>query len=208
MRFKFLVICLIALSTASSAQETIAGSQEPITEFEVIIGGKVYSFKEGEIKTLDTVLTKPSISIKLAENRKFDNGAVAFQYPRHLGFEFQKAEGYKGWTFSGNNMVVMFFEFDAKVPIDDFVDEMVNKFGNNNCRQEKFQKELGHKICDGVKLNVTLVGQQLTLDFYELILKDGKSRFLAFQESLGEEGVSTDEFKKGFKIINATILYN
>ena len=208
MRFKFLLICLIVLSTGSSAQEITVGSKEPITEFEVNIGGKVYLFKEGEIKKLDTVLSKPSISIKLADYKKFDNGAVSFQYPRHLSFEFEKDAGYKGWTLSGNNMVVMFFEFDAKVAMDDLLVEMVNKFGKENCKQEVFRKELGHKICEGVQLHVTLVGQQLSLGFYELVLKDGKSRFIAFQESLGEEGISTDEFKAGFKIINATIFYN
>jgi hypothetical protein len=101
----------------------------------------------------------------------------------------------------------MIFEIDAKTSLDALVEEMVNKFGKQNCMVEDFQKELGNKSCNGKRLKVTLVGQALNLDFYEIVLADEKSRFICFQDSKKESGSSTEEYKKGFITIDSTIAY-
>jgi hypothetical protein len=199
---------LLFIYLNSCAQEIkINSSQEPKSTFEISISGKSYLIKEGEELRLDTTLSKPLITIKLADYKKFDNSSISFDYPGYFSFEYEQDSGYKNWTFTGNNIVVMVFEIDVKTSLDALVEEMVSKFGKQNCRIENFQKELGNKSWNGKKLKVTLAEQTLSLDFYEITLADGKSRFIAFQDSKKENGSSTEEYKKGFITINSTIAY-
>ena len=101
----------------------------------------------------------------------------------------------------------MYFEIDAKTELDDFVNEMVNQFGKKNCKVEKTQINIGGKNLIGKRINVSLVGQNLTLDFLEIKISDFKSRFIAFQDSKNEDGSSSSESMKTIKMIDQTIEY-
>ncbi|CAN5872214.1 hypothetical protein BH11BAC4_BH11BAC4_04660 [soil metagenome] len=197
------LVLLIAISSTGQSQDS-KGSAEPKSTFEVKISGKTIQLSEDEVLAMDTTLVNPVISIKLSEYKKFDNGSMSFQYPRNLSFEFEQDFGYKNWTFSGNSLVVLVFELDAKTTVTTLVDEMVKKFGKKNCSIEDFEKELGHKKWTGKRLNVSLAGQKLRLDCFEIKLDDFKSRFIYFQDSL-EAGANSAEYLRGFNIIDSTI---
>ncbi len=178
---------------------------EPKSIFEVNVNGKKYQISEDEELKIDALL-KPTISIKLSEYKNFDNSSISFRYPGHLSFEFEQDFGYKNWTFSGNSLVVILFELDAKTSLTTLIDETVKKFGKENCVVEDFQKELGHRKWNSKKINVSLVGQKLELTYYEIILNDFKSRFIYFQDSMQDDMNST-EYKQGFNIIDSTLIF-
>lgn len=101
----------------------------------------------------------------------------------------------------------MLFEFNEKVPFDVYVDELESKFGKENCNIKPFQKNLGGKQCSGKNLEVSLAGQRLDMELYDIVLNDGKSRFLYFQNALKDDGSSTEEYTKGFTMVNSTLLF-
>jgi hypothetical protein len=201
---KRLIITASLISCLSGYAQQPGNNTEPKATFDVLINGRAYQVSENEQLVLDTTLSKPRISIRLADYKKFDNSSLSFDYPRHLSFEFLRDTGYENWTFSGNSLVIMLFELDGKTPLSSLVDEMVKKFGKKNCSVEDFQKELGHKKWNGKKLTVTLAGQKLILDCYEISLNDSKSRFIYFQDSIDQDSHS-QEYDEGFKIIDSTI---
>jgi len=203
----FTSILTFVLSCEGQTQDLKNTSNtEPRSGFEVNINGKIYKALENEEFTIDTLLLKPKITIKLSANKKFDNSSISFEYPRNLSFEFTQDFGYKNWTLSGNSLVVLVFEIDAKTQLTNLVNEMISKFGKENCVVEDFQNQLGSKKCNGKRINVSLAGQKLVLECYEIKLDDFKSRFIYFQDTL-EDNVHSKEFSDGFKVIGSTIIF-
>ncbi|MEP6845357.1 MAG: hypothetical protein ABI861_05115 [Panacibacter sp.] len=208
MKFLYPAIFILGITVNSAAQENnIKSSKEPKSSFELKINGKIYLIKEEEELKLDTILSNPSISIKLSDFKKFDNSHISFQYQRHLSFEYEEDEGYKNWTLSGNNIVVLMFEFDVDVPFSEFIGEMVTKFGKENSSVVDFKKQLGGKDFNGKKLSVSIAGQKLDLDFYEIKLGDNKSRYIEFQNTLDDNNSSSEEYLTVFNKINSTIVF-
>lgn len=178
---------------------------EPKSTFVLTINGKQYEVAEGEELNLDTML-RPRISIKLSEMKKFENSTFSFQYPRNLSYEFSQDFGYKNWTLTGNSVIVLMFELDAKTTVAELVEEMTKKFGRKNCRIENFQKKVGGRNLEGQKMYITLAGQKLTMECLEIKSSDFKSRFIYFQDSIEDDKNST-EYDKVTSIINSSIIY-
>jgi hypothetical protein len=203
----FLILTFWVLSVyAQQAKDST--EREPKNSFEVFINGKRYKVVEGEVLTLDTTLSKPSISIRLSDRKKFETPSLSFEYPKHLSFEYEKNPGIKTWTLTGNSLVVMLFEFEDKTPLDTLTDALAEKFGKKNCVAENFKKELGHQLLNGKRLHVTLAGTKLNLDFYEFNSEDSKTHFISFQDTLKDDGDFSDEFNLGFQLINNSIRFS
>jgi len=195
-------------SAFTTAQTSSPPAQEPKSGFILNINGKEYTISEGDELKLDNPIDHPVISVKLSEFKTFDNGSVVFNYPAYYSFEFDQDFGYKNWTLNGKNYIVMFFELDAQTPLDDLIEGMVKKFGKSNCKVVPVQLKLGEKQLDGKRINISLVGQKLTLDFLEIKLHDFKSRFIAFQDTKNDDGTASEESFKSFHIIDSTIKYS
>jgi hypothetical protein len=205
--FPFPLILIFSFLNANAQESKDSGAIEPKNRFEIIIDGKTYQVVEGQILTLDSTISKPSISVKLSARKKIETASLSFEYPKHLSFEYEKNPGLKTWTLSGNSLVVTLFELDAKIPLNAVTEPMVKKFGKKNCTVEDFNKELGHRLINGKRLHVKLAGTAITIDFYEIISGDAKSRFISFQGTLKDNGESTDEFNEGFQMINTSIKF-
>jgi hypothetical protein len=205
--FPFSLMLIFSFLNASAQEAKDSGAIEPKNRFEIIINGKTYHVVEGQILTLDSTISKPSISIKLSERKKFEAASLSFEYPKHLSFEYEKDTGLRTWTLSGNSLVVTLFELDAKIPLNTLTEQMVKKFGKKNCTVEDFNKELGHRLINGKRMHVKLAGAAITIDFYEINSGDAKSRFLSIQDTIKDNGESSDEFNEGFQVINSSIKF-
>ncbi|MBK7886969.1 MAG: hypothetical protein IPJ86_06585 [Bacteroidetes bacterium] len=191
----------------SQSQESIhTGETEPESIFNVNINGVIYHLSENDELKLDTILSKPIISISLSDYKIFKSPFISFEYPQHLSYEFEQNDGYKNWTFSGNNLVILIFEIDAETTLMSLIDEMVKKFGKKNCTTEDFQKELGQKMLKGKKLYITLAEQNLLIECFEIKLNDSKSRFSYFQD-IFDENKHTQEYESGLSLITSTLLF-
>jgi hypothetical protein len=192
---------------ASAQEAKDSGAIEPKNRFELIINGKSYDAIEGQPLTLDSTVSKPSISVKLSDRKKFAASSLIFDYPRHLSFEYEKSASLKTWTLSGNKLVVTLFELDGHIPLNALIESIVTRFGKENCTVEDFKKEFGHQLTDGKRLNVKLAGTNLIMDFYALVSRDAKSRIISFQDTPKDNGDSSDEFNAGFQMIDSTMKF-
>jgi hypothetical protein len=199
------LICMLASCLPVQAQDQ-KNNTEPKSNFEVTINGKKIKIAEDEEFIIDSVLVKPTISIKLSALKKFENASISFDYPKHLTFEFEQDYGFKNWTLSGNSFTIMVFEMDAKTTLSSLTAEMVKKFGKKNCVTEDFEKELGNLKCAGKSLTVKLAGQKLLMDCYEIVLNDFKSRFIYFQDVFTDDQHSA-EYQEWFNTINSSIKF-
>jgi hypothetical protein len=205
--FPFSLLLIFSFLNARAQEAKDSGAMEPKNRFEITIDGKTYPVVEGQELKLESTLSKPSISVKLSELKKFEAASLSFEYPKHLSFEYEKDAGITTWTLNGNSLIVMLFALDAKVPLTTLVDAMVKKFGKKNCTVEDFKKELGHQLTNGKRLHVKVAGTNLIIDFYELNSGDAKSRIMSFQDTLTDNGESSDEFKAGFQMISSSIKF-
>lgn len=205
-----LILFLLAAGLFTWAQEQEPENKapaEPKTTFEISINGKKYQLAENEELKIDSVLSSLVISIKLADNKKFESSRMSFDYPKNLSYGFEENPGLKSWTLSGNNATVIVLEMDVDATLDMMMNEMVKKFGKKNCTLEKYRKELGQKMWDCQKLSVKIAGEKITMECFSIKLDDFKSRFIYFQNS-AENDIRSSEYDDVFNIINSTIRFN
>ena len=202
MKFSITLFSLFLVGNIYFAQAQSDATKEPKAGMVVTVNGKKHNISEGEEINQDG----NTISVALASSKRFNNGAISFEYPTSFGFEYEASFGYKNWTFDGNNFVIMYFEI-ASGTLDSFVDEIAGRFGKKNCKIERTSLQLGSRELEGKRINVNLMGEKLTLDLLEIKLKDGKTRIIAFQDSNDEYGNPTDEGKKTLKLIHKSITY-
>jgi len=197
--FLFLFIYVQATFSQSNSNVLL----EPKNLFKVTTETKEFNYSEGE----ELILNPPSskIKIELLNYKKFDSGTVSFHYPSNFAFESDKDYGYTNWSFDGSDVVVLYFEIDNDTKMQEYIDMMIEQFGKKNCKTEKKQIQLGGKLLSGTRINISLVGQLLSLEFYEIPLSDYKTRFIAFQDSKDEEGNNSKELADTIKIVDSTI---
>ena len=203
MKSLFTLVSLFLAGNLFFAQAQRDASKEPKAGLIVTINGKKHTVSEGETVRQNGT----SVSVKIADSRSFNNGAIAFDYPSNFGFEYDEDIGYKNWMFDGNNVVIMYFEIAQSGSLDSFVSEITNRYGRQNCKVEKKSIKLGGRELFGKRINVNLMGERLRQDFYEIPMKDGKIRLLAFQDSIDTYGNPTEEGIKTINMIGKTITY-
>lgn len=206
MRFNIIIAILTLVTSTITAQESSVGT-EPKATFILQVDDQQYIMSQGEEIMIDPISKPAKVSIRLGDSKRLETGSLAFDYPIGYGFEFEESEGYKNWTLDGNNFVIMLFQFDAKTELDDFIDLMISQFGKKNTSTTKTSMTLGDRKLDGTRLNVSLVGQQLSLDFLEIVQSDGKSRFLAFQDTKNEDGSQSAESRDTIRMIAGSVKY-
>lgn len=199
------LVCLIISVQGKSQTENSSNSKEPKATFDVTVNGKKYSATEGEEIKIDSLI-KPVISIQLANYKKFQNSAISFDYPKNLSFDYNEDYAYKNWTLTGNSVVILIFELDTKTSLSTLTEAMIKKFGKKNCTLEDIEQVVGKKKLTGQRLHVTLAGQKLNLDCFEIPSADFKSRFIYFQDSIESEEHSA-EYEKVFALLNSTFQY-
>ncbi len=205
--FPFSLILIFSFLNVRAQEATDSGAMEPKNRFEITIDGKTYPVVEGQLLKLESTLSKPSISVKLSDRKKFEAASLSFDYPKHLSFEYEKDSGVTVWTLNGNSLVITLFDIDAKVALATLVEPMVKKFGRKNCTIEDFKKDFGHQMTNGKRLHVKLAGTNMIIEFYEINSGDAKSRIMSFQDTIKDNGESSDEFKAGFQLINDSIKF-
>ncbi|MEZ5022203.1 MAG: hypothetical protein R2728_02875 [Chitinophagales bacterium] len=184
-----------------------AQTEEPKTKLILNINGVEYKIRRGEELKLDETIENPVLSISLAENKTLDAGAFVFDYPKHFNYGYDESYALKNWTLDGSDFVVMCFEMTFPTPLTDFVNEMVNQFGKKNCVVSNSEMKLGNQIIEGKRIDVSLIGQKLSIDFLEIKSADRISRFIAFQDTLDENGAATEESKFAIEVISNSIQY-
>ena len=204
----FLLSLLLLTSTIVWSQsDSIKNrySKEPETNFELIINNKKYVIVEGKELNLDTLI-RPKIVVRQSSYKNFENSSLIFEYPKHLSFEFDESVALNTWTLTGNSTVVIVFQMAGKGFLETLVTAICEKFGEKNCKIENFEKKLGPKLCKGKTLRITLVGQTLLYDCYELESSDLFSNYVFIQDSLDSLQHST-EYEKILEHINSTLKY-
>ena len=202
-----LIIVLLLCNVLSFAQNDENKKLETKSIFEVQIDSKKYMLEEGDELDINGEIKNPKISVKLLEFKKFKAGNIEFEYPSNFSFEVEKSEGYKNWTLDGNNYTIMIFDIDGETHVKDFIENMIGQFGKEKCKTKEIESSLGEKKINGIQLYVELVGQKLTIDFYQYSSSENNSKYIAFQDSLEDDGTPTIEGALTFKMINDSIKY-
>ncbi len=208
MKRNITILLLITINTFSFSQANNSSSKlETKSMFEVQINSDKYTLEEGNELSIDGKLKDPKISIKLLDVKKFNIENISFEYPSNFSFEVEKREGYKNWTLDGNNYLIMIFDIDGETQLNDFIENMISQFGEEKCKTKEIETKLGEKKLNGIQLYVELVGQKLTVDFYQYNTSENNSKYIAFQDTLDDNGQPSNESKMAFKMINRSVKF-
>lgn len=202
-----LLFLLFFCSNAWSQKEKTDIPADSAQSLILTINGKEYVVREKEKLTVTGSFNNPVITVRSPDYKKFNSGSLSFNYPKHMSVALSQSPGLKNWTFSGNDFIIMYFEIGPKTPLDAITSEIITKFGADNCKMEPIEKSFGGKLLSGQRINIVLAQQKLTQDFFQITLPDGKTRILAFQDSLSDSGHST-ESTTAMQVIDASIKYN
>jgi len=203
MKTSLVLIVGVVMILRANAQDDI----EPQPIFIIETEAETSLLTEGETFTIEASSRDTEVEVRLAPYRKFNNAALAFRYPSNFAFEYDESPGYKSWTLDGNNFVILLFEIDNQTALEDFVDEIVDQFGRENCSLQETEVPIGLKTLYGTRIMVEMAGQGLTFDFLKIPSEDGKSWFIAFQDSLNDDGSGTEEAAITLEMIDQSIVY-
>ncbi|MEM9547173.1 MAG: hypothetical protein AAGA77_14425 [Bacteroidota bacterium] len=201
------LLVLLLCNVLTHAQNTEQTELATKSMFEIQVDAQKYVVEEGSDLDLDGELKNPKISVKLLDFKKFNAGNLSFEYPGNFSFEVEEMEGYKNWTLDGNDYVIMIFDIDGESQVSDFIDNMSSQFGKENCKTKAITSKLGDKLLNGIQLYIELVGQKLSIDFYEYSHSDNNSKYIAFQDILQDDGTASTESVLTFKMISDSIQY-
>lgn len=205
-----LVLLLFIAVTGFVLKKNATNENQNVSQtiFKVTIDGNEYTVVEGKELKID----ESTISIELADFKYFDTEYVSFSYPSGFTYEEEKEEekidGYTNYTLDGNDFVVMYFEVDGLLGVDDFITEIVKQFGKRNCTVNSRSLKLGDKTLKGKRIDVKLVGQHLTYDLYSVIKSDEKSVLIGLQDILDEADNASDESVQAIDLLDRTIEYH
>ena len=188
---KIYLVIFTLLSYAGYSQEK--KTETPPAIFMLNVNGKEYNVTEGHELKLEGNFNSPTVSIKMADYRKFDNGVVSFNYKSSATYQYDESPGNKTWMINGNDDVVFVFELDGRVKVDAIMEQVITQFGKKNCKMETASKKIGDKTITGKRLNITLVGQKIVQEYYELGLNDGGTHILAFQNTNKDDGTPSKD---------------
>jgi hypothetical protein len=197
--WRALILALVVIS--SSFAQSSVDQARPVLKLNVVIDGKQFSINDGDTLRYDS----KSIVVTSSKYMTFDNEALSFDFPKHFSCDFEQDNAYKNWTLDGDDFVIMYFVIDVQVGTDVFVKEMIDKFGKKNCSISDRRTRLGNIDLSGKRLNVTLVGVKLTYDIFSLNTTDGKTHYLAFQDTKGDDGSESQEALETLDVLNKTI---
>jgi hypothetical protein len=181
--------------------QSTSGENKPVLKLDVLIDGKEFSILDGDTLKYDS----KSIVIRTSQYMTFDFEALKFDFPKHFSNQFEHGDGYKTWTLDGNDFVIMYFIFDIKVERDAFIKEMVDKFGKKNCTLSDRRTKLGTIDLSGKRINIALAGVKITYDIFSLNTDDGKTHYIAFQDTKGDDGSESQEGLETLDVLNKTI---
>jgi hypothetical protein len=180
---------------------TVLCQQEPQLKIEVVTNEKKLFLNDG-----DTIeLQGEPVTIRIQKVRTFQLAGLEFEYPRDYGFKFVEDATFRSWVFDGNSFVIMLFEFQEKHDLQQIVREMVNRFGKKNCRVEDKKIRLNQLELKGRRINVMLLGAELTFDLFPIELPGNKSFFLAFQDTKSENGADSIEGHETMDLVAQSI---
>ncbi|MEM9820561.1 MAG: hypothetical protein AAF985_05795 [Bacteroidota bacterium] len=207
MKVYWVLFVVILWSGKSLAQAPAKSStkEAPKSIFIIQVNGKEQVLSEGQDYQIDA---NTSISVKLADFRQFDIGTISFDYPSNFGFSYEEDLGYKNWTLDGNDFLIFYFEFDAKVEKTEFINEMLVQFGEGNYQVEEKPINVGAKLTDGTRANISILGQIITIECFELGQGEDLSRFIVFQDTRTVPESPSEEATKTLKMIEETLRYD
>ena len=201
---QFLTVSILAFAVLSSFAQENVDPKRPIMKLDVVIDGKQFLLDDGDTLKYDS----KSIVVRTSKYMTFDNEALTFDFPKHFSCDFEQDEAYKNWTLDGNDFVIMYFVLDVQVGIDVFIKEMVDKFGKKNCTLSDRRTRLGNVDLTGKRINISLVGVKLTYDLFDVKVNDGKTHYLAFQDTKGDDGSESAEGLETLDVLNKTLKLN
>ena len=195
---------IVFFAVSPSFAQSNADPKRPVIKLDVFIDGKQFSIDDGDTVKYDS----KSIIVRTSKYMTFDNEALTFDFPKHFSCDFEQDEAYKNWTLDGNDFVIMYFVLDVQVAIDVFVKEMVDKFGKKNCTLSDRRTKIGNVDLTGKRINISLVGVKLTYDIFDVKTNDGKTHYLAFQDTKGDDGSESAEGLETLGVLNETLRLN
>jgi len=197
----FVILMLLAYTGYAQGN---AETANPPAVFLLQLNGKEYTLNEGEATNLDGNFNNPSVVVKMADYRKFDDGKISFRYKSNSAYKYTESVGAKTWTFAGD-CTVLLFELDGNVKMDVIIESVMGQFGKENCKLEPASRLIGGKQIAGEKINVSLAGQKLVQEYYQLELNDGKTNILAFQNTGKDDGSVSEEGKEGLELVASSV---
>lgn len=198
------LICALFAFGIGSVQAQTEGNDYSKATFILKIDDKEHTIAESDELELNGV----KYAVKLADYKVFETPMIAFEYPSHFSVEHKWELGVDTWTFNGMDFVLFLFEFGVDIELDAFVNDLVKQFGKRNSKVEKTKIKIGDQTLSGKRIKVSLIGQKLNYDVLEVKLSDGRTRFIAFQDTPEENGKPSTESLETIEMIRESIQYN
>jgi len=196
-RLSILIVVLAAAAVHFGEDE----SREPSREYTLEIDGKAYQLTLDQPVQIEGSFENPEVILGASPVRLFTLGGVEFLYPAYFAWEADLEEpGFKSWTLSGNDFVIMFFESVEALGQEAYAEIMTEQFGRANVRRSGKGRSFGGLELDGVALRINLAGVPLTMEIFEIPSESG-SRLLVLQDAPPEKAKSSEEGTKAVALL-------
>jgi len=193
-----ILICLLISQLLFTQKKE---NEEPLITFTLEVNGEKHNIKDGQ----SLLINGNKIKVKSSNVKTFDFGSLTFDYPRHFAFEFTKEDEFKNWTLDGNSFVITYFKYELDVSLEAFVSEMVQLFKEENCEVVDKEIKFGDSTYFGKRILISLFGEKLTYDIYEIETDDLQTHLIGFQDSKNDDGSDSKEGINTIRLIDESI---
>ena len=183
-----------------------AADGEPPTQLRVEIDGKPYVTVAGASVDVDVGGRKAKLRVEELPWRRFAQGGLQFDYPRHFPWEFDP-DPPRSWTLDGNDAVIMVFEnTHPKRRAEDLAGD-IEKAVARGARVERSKAVLRTDkagTLTGVASTMKIASNPFSNEIFAI--DRGESAWLfVLQDSLDEDGNHSSEYVEMRKRLSATL---
>jgi len=181
-------------------------TQPPPLRIELQIDGKSHQLVEGQKASIQIGDQKHEVLARSMPTRTFHAAGLAFDYAAGMSFEYENDEelGMRLWTLTGNDTVVMVYEFDegsangmAREILQATVDELADG------KTEAIELRVGGKAQKAYKAAVSFDGEPMT--FFTFGARAGdRCCVVMVQDSSGEADTLAAETRQMMQRIDKT----
>lgn len=159
------------------------------------IGDKTISIQDGQTVRVEGVFQNPEITLIAEPYNVFSCDGIHFKYPKEFIYEADLEKAHvKSWTLSGNNCKIMCFVFDVPFQISDFLDNMLERYGRQNCTViDAAPLAFSQMVLTGTTIHTTLAGVKMAIDIYQIPSSGLSLKLLVLQDCIGSFGSRSTE---------------
>lgn len=148
---------------------------------------------------------KVQVTLTALPTKRLSVAHIAFEYPRHMPFQYEKGEVLTSWTLDGNDVVISLHRYAvADMPLHTLENAIAGRLRVPPRNRSDIELNAGGTKLAGRRLLAEIAGARLAHELFVLPGRGDGTWVLTLQDSLGD-GEGTEEMAAVRRLLQTTL---